>query len=89
MTADQQIQSNSQITQRGAVCCSHGGKLHPAIIDPLYGMMIVCRCPGTQNGSAYGRNALPPSPCSPYSTGRSPRATARLSAAWSASVWSA
>lgn len=30
-----------------------GTKLHPARIDEKYGLMILCRCPGTQQGSAY------------------------------------
>lgn len=29
-----------------------GGKLHPVIIHPRYGMMFSCKCPGTQQGNA-------------------------------------
>lgn len=26
------------------------GKCHPAIEHPTYGMIVTCRCPGSQNG---------------------------------------
>lgn len=38
----------------GAVRIGRSGtKLHPARKDAQYGLMILCRCPGTQQGSAY------------------------------------
>lgn len=38
----------------GAVRIGRSGtKLHPAVQHPHYGLMICCRCPGTQQGSAY------------------------------------
>lgn len=37
----------------GAVRIGSGAKLHPAIKDASYGLMIRCRCPGTQQGAAY------------------------------------
>jgi hypothetical protein len=38
----------------GSVRIGRGGtKLHPARIDETYGLVILCRCPGTQQGSAY------------------------------------
>lgn len=46
-----------QDKKEGAVRIGRGGaKLHPAVIDPRYGLIIQCHCPGTQNGSA-ARNA--------------------------------
>ena len=43
-----------QEAQQGAVKIGRNGtKLHPAIIDPVYGLMIRCGCPGTQQGGAY------------------------------------
>jgi hypothetical protein len=42
-------------TQEGAVRIGSGEKLHPASIDERYGLMILCSCPGTQQGSAYKR----------------------------------
>lgn len=41
--------------QQGAAKIGHGVKLHKAVLDGTYGLMIVCGCPGTQNGSAYHR----------------------------------
>lgn len=37
----------------GAVRIGSGAKLHPAIKDPHYGVMIRCCCPGTKQGAAY------------------------------------
>jgi hypothetical protein len=42
-------------TVEGAVRIGRGDKLHPARKDGVYGLMILCRCPGTQQGSAYNR----------------------------------
>lgn len=44
---------NTQVT--GAVRIGRGTKLHPAAKDPVYGLLIRCSCPGTQQGSAYNR----------------------------------
>ena len=44
---------NTQTT--GAVRIGRGTKLHPAAKDPVYGLMIRCSCPGTQQGDAYKR----------------------------------
>jgi hypothetical protein len=45
---------NAQQTQdiQGAVRIGNGQKLHPAIKDAHYGLIIRCRCPGTQQGGA-------------------------------------
>ena len=40
---------------QGAVRIGNGTKLHPAIKDARYGLMIRCSCPGTQQGAAYHR----------------------------------
>jgi hypothetical protein len=37
----------------GAVRIGNGTKLHPAVKDSSYGLMIRCCCPGTQQGGAY------------------------------------
>lgn len=37
----------------GAVRIGRGNKLHPARKDVTYGLVILCRCPGTLQGSAY------------------------------------
>lgn len=43
-----------QVGKQGAVKIGRSGtKLHPAIIDPVYGLVIRCGCPGTQQGGAY------------------------------------
>jgi hypothetical protein len=42
-------------TVEGAVRIGSGDKLHPAIKDATYGLMIRCSCPGTQQGRAYHR----------------------------------
>ena len=39
-------------TKQGAVKIGSGTKLHPARIDPVYGVIIQCSCPGTRQGSA-------------------------------------
>lgn len=39
----------------GAARIGRGTKLHPAVKDPVYGLIIRCRCPGTQQGGAYHR----------------------------------
>ena len=39
----------------GAVKIGNGAKLHRARKDSLYGLVILCGCPGTQQGSAYHR----------------------------------
>lgn len=39
----------------GAVRIGNGAKLHPAIKDAHFGLIIRCRCPGTQQGGAYHR----------------------------------
>lgn len=39
----------------GAVRIGRGTKLHPAVKDPVYGVIIRCCCPGTQQGGAYHR----------------------------------
>lgn len=41
-----------QNTQGSARIGSTGNKLHPAINHERYGLMICCRCPGTQQGLA-------------------------------------
>lgn len=38
---------------KGAVRIGNGAKLHPAHKDATYGLVIRCRCPGTQQGAAY------------------------------------
>lgn len=42
-------------TVEGAVRIGRGDKLHPARKDGTYGLFILCRCPGTQQGAAYHR----------------------------------
>jgi hypothetical protein len=37
----------------GAVRIGQGTKMHPAIKSAQYGLLICCRCPGTQQGTAY------------------------------------
>jgi hypothetical protein len=37
----------------GAVRIGQGTKMHPAIKSAQYGLLICCRCPGTQQGAAY------------------------------------
>jgi hypothetical protein len=29
-----------------------GGKLHPVLLDPRYGILFCCTCPGTKQGNA-------------------------------------
>jgi hypothetical protein len=44
----------NQANKQGSVKIGRSGtKLHPAFIDPRYGLIIQCSCPGTQQGSAY------------------------------------
>jgi hypothetical protein len=54
-TGDSKMNTAQQQTEKqGAVKIGRNGtKLHPAIIDPVYGLLIRCRCPGTQQGAAY------------------------------------
>jgi hypothetical protein len=40
---------------KGAVRIGSGTKLHPAVKEARYGLMILCSCPGTQQGAAYHR----------------------------------
>lgn len=44
-------QQNQEI--KGAVRIGSGTKLHPAIKDQHYGLIIRCGCPDTRQGSAY------------------------------------
>jgi hypothetical protein len=44
---------DKQIKQGAVKIGRSGAKLHPAIIDPEYGLFIQCRCPGTSQGGAY------------------------------------
>jgi hypothetical protein len=37
----------------GAVRIGNGAKLHPAVKDAHYGLIIRCCCPGTKQGGAY------------------------------------
>ena len=39
----------------GAARIGRGTKLHPAVKDPVYGLIIRCSCPGTQQGGAANR----------------------------------
>ena len=40
-------------TKQGAVKIGRSGtKLHPAVIDPHYGLIIQCSCAGARQGSA-------------------------------------
>jgi hypothetical protein len=48
-------QANNQTEISGAVKIGNGTKLHKACKDSKYGLMILCGCPGTQQGSAYNR----------------------------------
>lgn len=48
--------TNTQCTQAtGAARIGRGTKLHPAVKDPVYGLIIRCSCPGTQQGGAANR----------------------------------
>jgi hypothetical protein len=40
---------------QGAVRIGSGAKLHRARKDSVYGLVILCGCPGTQSGNAYHR----------------------------------
>lgn len=50
--------TTTQPSIHGAVRIGRGDKLHPARKDGSYGMFILCRCPGTQQGAAYHRAAF-------------------------------
>ena len=51
--------AQSNIEMDGAVRIGRNGtKLHSASIDPKYGLMIWCRCAGTQQGAAYNKAAF-------------------------------
>lgn len=43
----------TQQATTGAVRIGNGAKLHPARSNANYGLLILCRCPGTQQGGAY------------------------------------
>lgn len=40
---------------QGVVRIGNGTKLHPAVKDPVYGVIIRCSCPGAKQGGAYHR----------------------------------
>jgi hypothetical protein len=46
---------NQQAEVTGAVRIGNGTKLHLAYKHPVYGLIIRCGCPGTQQGAAYHR----------------------------------
>jgi hypothetical protein len=37
---------------KGVARIGNGGKLHPAVKHPTYGIMFRCSCPGTKSGHA-------------------------------------
>ena len=37
--------------QQKAITVRASGKCHPAVVHPIYGVIIKCSCPGSKNGS--------------------------------------
>ena len=48
------MNATQQTAKQGSVKIGRNGtKFHPAKIDSVYGLCILCSCPGTQQGRAY------------------------------------